>query len=101
MCGIFGYYNFRVPHSRHEILECLLTGLRRLEYRGYDSAGVCLDMEPAQLGPEGAASGALDGSANGSSADGAAHGALQRLPGCAGSSVVRLPAACSVLALPL
>ncbi|KAL4421718.1 hypothetical protein ABPG77_002334 [Micractinium sp. CCAP 211/92] len=70
MCGIFGYYNFRVPHSRHEILECLLTGLRRLEYRGYDSAGVCLDMEPAQLGPEGAASGALDGSANGSSADG-------------------------------
>ena len=34
VCGIFGYYNHRVPRSRREILECLLTGLRRLEYRG-------------------------------------------------------------------
>lgn len=47
MCGIFGYYNHRVPRTRREVLECLLTGLRRLEYRGYDSAGVCLDRHGA------------------------------------------------------
>ena len=39
MCGIFGYYNFRVARDRRAILEFLFTGLRRLEYRGYDSAG--------------------------------------------------------------
>ncbi len=46
VCGIFGYYNHGVPRSRREILECLLTGLRRLEYRGYDSAGICVDAQP-------------------------------------------------------
>ena len=46
MCGIFGYYNHRAPRTRREILECLLTGLRRLEYRGYDSAGISLDVAP-------------------------------------------------------
>ncbi|KAL4452541.1 hypothetical protein ABPG75_008203 [Micractinium tetrahymenae] len=75
MCGIFGYYNYRVPHSRQEILDCLLTGLRRLEYRGYDSAGVCLDLEPVPPAtPDGAAANGSGGPANGSSADGAAHG---------------------------
>lgn len=34
MCGIVGYVGFR------EAEEFLLQGLRRLEYRGYDSAGV-------------------------------------------------------------
>jgi glucosamine--fructose-6-phosphate aminotransferase (isomerizing) len=34
MCGIVGYIGFR------EAGEFLLTGLRRLEYRGYDSSGV-------------------------------------------------------------
>lgn len=46
MCGIFGYYNYRVPRTRREVLECLLTGLRRLEYRGYDSAGLSVDAQP-------------------------------------------------------
>ena len=46
MCGIFGYYNFHVGKTRKEILDCLLTGLKRLEYRGYDSAGVSVDLEP-------------------------------------------------------
>ena len=31
------------PKSRKEILEFLVGGLKRLEYRGYDSAGVAVD----------------------------------------------------------
>lgn len=46
MCGIFGYYNFKVKRSRKAILELLFTGLRRLEYRGYDSAGISIDADP-------------------------------------------------------
>lgn len=46
MCGIFGYYNYHVVRSRKDILDCLLTGLRRLEYRGYDSAGLAIDIVP-------------------------------------------------------
>ena len=45
MCGIFGYYNFKVSRDRRAILELLFTGLRRLEYRGYDSAGIAFDAE--------------------------------------------------------
>jgi glucosamine--fructose-6-phosphate aminotransferase (isomerizing) len=36
MCGIVGYI------GKHEATPILLDGLRRLEYRGYDSAGLCL-----------------------------------------------------------
>ncbi|XP_063217489.1 glutamine--fructose-6-phosphate aminotransferase [isomerizing] 1-like isoform X6 [Bacillus rossius redtenbacheri] len=43
MCGIFAYLNYLTPKSRREILELLVNGLKRLEYRGYDSAGVALD----------------------------------------------------------
>lgn len=43
MCGIFGYYNFGVQRDLRFILDVLFNGLRRLEYRGYDSAGVCVD----------------------------------------------------------
>lgn len=43
MCGIFGYYTYNVPKELKVILELLFNGLKRLEYRGYDSAGVCLD----------------------------------------------------------
>uniref|UniRef100_A0A8C1U647 glutamine--fructose-6-phosphate transaminase (isomerizing) n=1 Tax=Cyprinus carpio TaxID=7962 RepID=A0A8C1U647_CYPCA len=42
MC-IFAYLNYHVPRTRREILEVLIKGLRRLEYRGYDSAGVGID----------------------------------------------------------
>lgn len=43
MCGIFAYLNYLEPRTRKEILEYLIKGLQRLEYRGYDSAGVAFD----------------------------------------------------------
>ncbi len=44
MCGIVGYVGSR--KSR----ECVLEGLSRLEYRGYDSAGfACLDTQTKRL----------------------------------------------------
>ncbi len=39
LAGIFAYLNYLTPRTRAEILEILLNGLKRLEYRGYDSAG--------------------------------------------------------------
>ena len=36
MCGIVGYI------GRRQALSVLIEGLKRLEYRGYDSAGVCV-----------------------------------------------------------
>ncbi|XP_043534729.1 glutamine--fructose-6-phosphate aminotransferase [isomerizing] 1-like [Chiloscyllium plagiosum] len=43
MCGIFAYLNYHVPQTRREIIETLFKGLQRLEYRGYDSAGIGID----------------------------------------------------------
>merc|ERR1712106_25814 len=43
MCGIFAYLNHLTPKTRKEILDLLIKGLQRLEYRGYDSAGVGVD----------------------------------------------------------
>ena len=43
MCGIFAYLNHLTPKSRKEILDILVSGLKRLEYRGYDSAGLGVD----------------------------------------------------------
>jgi glucosamine--fructose-6-phosphate aminotransferase (isomerizing) len=44
MCGIVGYA------GRQQALPILLAGLRRLEYRGYDSAGVAvLDAGQVQV----------------------------------------------------
>lgn len=37
--GIFAYLNHLTPKSREEIITLLVNGLKRLEYRGYDSAG--------------------------------------------------------------
>ena len=53
MCGIFGYYNFKISRNRKDILDFLFTGLKRLEYRGYDSAGIAIDGSPpaAAAGP--------------------------------------------------
>ncbi|MFC1617782.1 glutamine--fructose-6-phosphate transaminase (isomerizing) [Patescibacteria group bacterium] len=38
MCGIVGY----VGKEERKLAELLLTGLKRLEYRGYDSAGIAI-----------------------------------------------------------
>ena len=43
MCGIFAYLNYNVNRDRKFIANTLVTGLKRLEYRGYDSAGVAID----------------------------------------------------------
>lgn len=43
MCGIFAYLNHLTPKTRSNILELLINGLKRLEYRGYDSTGIAID----------------------------------------------------------
>jgi glucosamine--fructose-6-phosphate aminotransferase (isomerizing) len=43
MCGIFAYVNHGVACKRSDIASKLIGGLKRLEYRGYDSAGIALD----------------------------------------------------------
>ncbi|KAG0134802.1 glucosamine--fructose-6-phosphate aminotransferase [Tuber indicum] len=43
MCGIFGYINYLVEKDRRYIIDTLINGLSRLEYRGYDSAGIAID----------------------------------------------------------
>ncbi|EYC19482.1 hypothetical protein Y032_0024g887 [Ancylostoma ceylanicum] len=46
MCGIFAYLNFLTPKTRSEIIDVLIKGLQRMEYRGYDSAGIAIGGEP-------------------------------------------------------
>jgi len=43
MCGIVGYTGFR------DAYEIVINGLRRLEYRGYDSAGVVLETDKGEF----------------------------------------------------
>mmetsp|Transcript_17752 Transcript_17752/g.25593 ORF Transcript_17752/g.25593 Transcript_17752/m.25593 type:complete len:458 (-) Transcript_17752:28-1401(-) len=43
MCGIFACVLCSTDTSRKEMIDVLLTGLHRLEYRGYDSAGIAVD----------------------------------------------------------
>ncbi|XP_071808382.1 glutamine--fructose-6-phosphate aminotransferase [isomerizing] 1-like [Asterias amurensis] len=55
MCGIFAYINHLVPKQRKVILETLINGLKRLEYRGYDSAGLAIEGSssyPLETGKE-------------------------------------------------
>lgn len=43
MCGIVGYTGFQ------DAYEVVINGLRRLEYRGYDSAGIVLESKDAKF----------------------------------------------------
>lgn len=43
MCGIVGAV------AQRPIVDILLEGLRRLEYRGYDSAGVAVHQYPRRI----------------------------------------------------
>ncbi|KNE57446.1 glutamine-fructose-6-phosphate transaminase (isomerizing) [Allomyces macrogynus ATCC 38327] len=43
MCGIVAFANFLIERDRAFILDTLVKGLKRLEYRGYDSAGLAVD----------------------------------------------------------
>jgi glucosamine--fructose-6-phosphate aminotransferase (isomerizing) len=45
MCGIFGHYIFNGYITRKQILDILFCGLHRLEYRGYDSAGISIQVD--------------------------------------------------------
>ena len=47
MCGIVGYVG---PSTDDKALQVVMEGLARLEYRGYDSAGVALVTEAAHTG---------------------------------------------------
>ena len=49
MCGIVGYVGNKVSGDGKSI-EVLLGGLKRLEYRGYDSAGIAVIDESGHLG---------------------------------------------------
>ncbi|AFN83373.1 glucosamine fructose-6-phosphate [Encephalitozoon romaleae SJ-2008] len=42
MCGIFSYANFSIEKTKDEIANIMINGLKRIEYRGYDSAGFCI-----------------------------------------------------------
>lgn len=41
--GIFGYANYNISRTRGQIINTLVDGLTKLEYRGYDSAGIGID----------------------------------------------------------
>ncbi|KAD3336750.1 hypothetical protein E3N88_32269 [Mikania micrantha] len=53
MCGIFAYLNYDVSRERRYILQVLFNGLRRLEYRGYDSAGISIDSSSVSVSGDG------------------------------------------------
>src|SRR5665213_2653127 len=44
MCGIVGYV------GKQKVVPVIIEGLRRLEYRGYDSAGIDVRRAPGKLG---------------------------------------------------
>lgn len=49
MCGIFAYLNYLVEKDRGYIIDTLTNGLKRLEYRGYDSAGLAIDGDNSDI----------------------------------------------------
>ncbi|KAG5485943.1 hypothetical protein CUR178_07537 [Leishmania enriettii] len=58
MCGIFGYANCKVPRTVAQILHILIRGVQKVEYRGYDSAGLAIDANIGSGHDDGAAASA-------------------------------------------
>jgi glutamine phosphoribosylpyrophosphate amidotransferase len=79
MCGIFGYYTFGTPKELQAILDVLFTGLKRLEYRGYDSAGICVDSAecPGRVSTDGSRRTSYDSSSPFGCANGTAGAQLE------------------------
>ena len=48
MCGIFAYINYMTDKTVKEIIARILSGLKKLEYRGYDSCGICFDTKEGE-----------------------------------------------------
>eukprot|EP00759_Apiculatamorpha_spiralis_P006240 PhF_6_TR13654/c0_g1_i2/m.21906/K00820/glmS, GFPT; glucosamine--fructose-6-phosphate aminotransferase (isomerizing) len=48
MCGIFAYVYQNKQLTPTQLVNTVITGLKRLEYRGYDSSGVCFDTSAGQ-----------------------------------------------------
>lgn len=42
MCGIFGFCDTGERRTQEEVSTILIEGLKKIEYRGYDSAGMCI-----------------------------------------------------------
>jgi glucosamine--fructose-6-phosphate aminotransferase (isomerizing) len=50
MCGIVGYVSgVPLANAQHTAVDVLMGGLKRLEYRGYDSAGIAVVTEDGAL----------------------------------------------------
>lgn len=45
MCGIFGIVRHQSSRNDTTLVDDLITGISRLEYRGYDSAGLAIMAE--------------------------------------------------------
>lgn len=45
MCGIYGYSHNKLNKTSKEVSDILITALERMEYRGYDSAGISMVCE--------------------------------------------------------
>jgi glutamine---fructose-6-phosphate transaminase (isomerizing) len=42
MCGIYGFADYERKKNQMEVADILIKGLEKMEYRGYDSAGICI-----------------------------------------------------------
>jgi glucosamine--fructose-6-phosphate aminotransferase (isomerizing) len=50
MCGIISFYKHtKNSQSKPEVLNILINGLKRLEYRGYDSSGIAILTKDNQI----------------------------------------------------
>ena len=50
MCGIISFYKHtKNNQSKPEVLNILINGLKRLEYRGYDSSGIAILTKDNQI----------------------------------------------------